>query len=150
MALGSFRTSASVSSVCCVFFISLYGAHVYIHIFVHTMEVCNKPIIIIINSSPPSAAYMRPWTSSALVQIMACRLSGAKPLPEPMLPYCYLDPWEQNAVKFEFKQKITFSSWICVWNYRLRNDGHFVMWYLTTSKHNKVHTISVICRVYCQ
>ena len=54
-----------------------------------------------VNSSPPSAAYMRQWTGSALVQIMACRLSGAKPLPEPMLPYCQLDPWEQTSVEFE-------------------------------------------------
>ena len=27
---------------------------------------------------------------SALVQVMACRLFGAKPLPEPMLAYCQL------------------------------------------------------------
>ena len=33
-----------------------------------------------LDSSPPSAAYMRQWTGSALVQIMACRLLGAKPL----------------------------------------------------------------------
>ena len=31
-------------------------------------------------SSPPSAAYMRQWTGSAFVQIMAYRLFGAKPL----------------------------------------------------------------------
>ena len=36
-------------------------------------------------SSPPSTAYMRRWTGSALVQVMACRLVGAKPLSEPML-----------------------------------------------------------------
>ena len=30
---------------------------------------------------------------------MACRLVGAKPLPEPMLTYCQLDPWEQTSVK---------------------------------------------------
>ena len=45
-----------------------------------------------VNSSPPSAAYMHQWTGSALVQVMACRLFGAKPLSEPMLPYCQLDP----------------------------------------------------------
>ena len=33
--------------------------------------------------APPSAAYMRQWTESALVQIMACRLLGAKPLFKP-------------------------------------------------------------------
>ena len=47
-------------------------------------------------TSPPSAAYMREWIGSALVQIMACHLFGAKPLPEPMLTYCQLDSWEQK------------------------------------------------------
>ena len=32
------------------------------------------------------------WTGSPLVQIMTCRLLGAKPLPEPMLTYSQLDP----------------------------------------------------------
>ena len=41
-----------------------------------------------INSSSPSAAYMRRWIGTALVQVMACRLFGAKPLPEPVLIYC--------------------------------------------------------------
>ena len=55
------------------------------------------------NSSPPSAAYTRQWIGSALVQIMACRLFGAKPLSEPMLGNCQLDPWEQNPVKIQSK-----------------------------------------------
>ena len=41
---------------------------------------------ISVNSSPPSAAYMRQWTGSALVQIMACRLFSAKPY----LSQCWL------------------------------------------------------------
>ena len=41
-----------------------------------------------VNSSPPSVAYMRQWIRSALVQIMASRLVGAKPLSEPMMEYC--------------------------------------------------------------
>ena len=36
-----------------------------------------------LNSSLP-AAYIRQWTGSALVQIMACRLFGAKPLSKPI------------------------------------------------------------------
>ena len=44
------------------------------------------------NSFPSSAAYVRHHTGSALVQIMACRLFDANPLPEPMLTYCKLDP----------------------------------------------------------
>ena len=31
---------------------------------------------------------------------MACHLAGAKPLSEPMLQYCYLDPWEQTLYIF--------------------------------------------------
>ena len=44
------------------------------------------------NSSHPSTAYVRQWTRSALIQIMACRLSGAKPLSKPMLCHDQLDP----------------------------------------------------------
>ena len=40
----------------------------------------------------PSAAYMHQWMRSALLQIMSCRLFGAKPLSQPMLGYCQLDP----------------------------------------------------------
>ena len=66
-----------------------------------------------VDLSPPSVAYMgqqysitlirywRQWTGSSLVQVMACHLFGAKPLPEPMQPYCQLDSWEQISVKFE-------------------------------------------------
>ena len=35
----------------------------------------------------------------SLVQIMACRLVGAKPLSEPMLEYFQLNPWEQTSGK---------------------------------------------------
>ena len=44
---------------------------------------------------------MHQLTGIALIRVMACRLFGAKPLPEPMLAYCQLDPWEQTSVKFE-------------------------------------------------
>ena len=42
-------------------------------------------------SPPPSAAYMHQGIGSALVQIMACCLFGAKPLSKPMLGYCQLE-----------------------------------------------------------
>ena len=42
------------------------------------------------NSSPPGAPYVFRWTGSALFQLMACRLDGAKPLSEPMLTNCQL------------------------------------------------------------
>ena len=62
------------------------------------------------NSSPPSATYMRQWIRSAWVQIMACRLFGAKPLSKPMLGYCQLDHWEQTSVTFFIKiENISFT-----------------------------------------
>ena len=45
-----------------------------------------------VNSSPPSAAYMRQWVGSPLAQIMAYPLFGTEPLSKPMLVYCHLDP----------------------------------------------------------
>ena len=48
----------------------------------------------------------------ALVQVMACCLLGARPLPESMLIYCLLGPFEQTSVKSESKWK-TFHSWKC-------------------------------------
>ena len=77
-----------------------------------------------LNSSSPSSTYMRQWTGAALVQVMACRLFGTKPLPEPMLTYCQLDPWEQNSLKFELKYE-TVHSQKCIWNCHLHNGGHF-------------------------
>ena len=42
------------------------------------------------------------WIGSALVQIMACRLFGAKPLSKPMLVYCQLD-----AIGINFTENLT-------------------------------------------
>ena len=81
--------------------------------------------VIIVNSSPPCATFMCWWTGPALFQVMACCLSGAKPLPESMLPYCQLDHWEQTSVKFKLKWK-NFHSSKFVWKCCLRNGGHFV------------------------
>ena len=44
------------------------------------------------NSSPTSAAYMRQWIGTALVQIMACHLFSAKPLSKSMLGYYQSEP----------------------------------------------------------
>ena len=51
----------------------------------------GSPVVklwVAFNSLRPSDAYMRQSTMPSLVQIMACRLVGAKPLSEPMLEYC--------------------------------------------------------------
>ena len=45
---------------------------------------------------------------------MACRLFCAKPLPEPILPYCHLDPKEDISVRFNSKFR-SFHSRKCTW-----------------------------------
>ena len=64
----------------------------------------------LLNSLRPSEAYMRRWTKQSLAQIMACCLFSVKPLSEPMLKNCQLDPMEQNSGKVlpQFKH---FHSW---------------------------------------
>ena len=37
-----------------------------------------------------------PIDKSALIQVMAWRRTGEKPLPDPMLTYCQLDPKDQT------------------------------------------------------
>ena len=70
-------------------FVSWFNIHWVFLFWVKLMDVSN----CVFNSSPPSAAYMRQETGSALVQVMACRLFGTKPLSEPLLTYYYqLDP----------------------------------------------------------
>ena len=73
--------------------ITFSKAFLWMKSFAACLKFCSKflpdgPI----NSSPPSATYIRHWTGSALVQIMACHLFGAKPLSKPVLGYCQLDP----------------------------------------------------------
>ena len=64
--------------------------------------VCNMSTLVVerVYSSPPSAAHMRHWIGSALVQIMACRLFDPKPWSKPMLTYCQFNPYEQTLVIF--------------------------------------------------
>ena len=45
---------------------------------------------------------------------MACRLFGAKPLPQPMLAFCQSDSWEQISQKFE-SEFCHFQSRKCIW-----------------------------------
>ena len=70
-----------------------------------------------------SAAYVRQRTGSALIQAKACRLFGAKPLPETLLTYCQSDSKEQTSVKLKYKN---FHYENAFEKSRLRNVGHFV------------------------
>ena len=62
---------------------------------------------------------MRQWTGSSLVQVMACCLFGAKPLPVLMLAYCQLDSWEHISVKFE-SEYYNFHSRKCNWKMKMQ------------------------------
>ena len=71
----------------------------------YILEIMNQSF----NSSPPSATYMCQWIGSALVQMMACRLFGAKPLSKPMLGYCQL-PHRNKVSEISIKiEKFSFT-----------------------------------------
>ena len=83
---------------------------------------------------------------SALVQILVCRLIGAKPLFEPVPEYCQLVHWEKTSVKFSSKS-IHFLSRKCIWKYHLRNGGHFVQGEMSCDKKIKenVSPLTLLC-----
>ena len=64
-----------------------------------------------------SEAYMCQWTRPSLVQIMACRVFGAKPLSEPIVYYCQLDlrkRLQSNCIQRKFKKillKMSSAKW---------------------------------------
>ena len=57
-------------------------------------------MMLIVTNSLRQRVPQRQWIGSALVQIMACRRNGAKPLSNPMQGYCQMDPKEQFLLKF--------------------------------------------------
>ena len=71
-------------------------------------------------------AYLRHHPGPSLVQLMACRLFGAKPLSETMLYCCQWNPYEQTSVKLFSKFK-HFHWRKRIWKCRLKNVGHFVL-----------------------
>ena len=86
---------------------------------------------------------------SSLVQIMACRLVGAKPLSEPILEYCWLDPLEQNSVKSRSQFK-RFDSRKRVWKC-LEDDDHIVSASMSRKKcFDNHYSLSSDCHSYRQ
>ena len=90
-------------------------------------RVCTT---INVNSSPHSAACMRRWIGSALLQIMVCRLFSTKPLSEQTFRYSQeFSPGPlvyRNKLKWNFNQNRKFYSRKCIWIYRRWNGSHFV------------------------
>ena len=80
-----------------------------------------------INTLRHGDAYLRRWTGLSLVQIMACCLFGAKPLPETKLEYCPFNPQVQkNTMEFQTRQNVYFLSIKLIWNVVCQNGSHFV------------------------
>ena len=90
------------------------------------INACNEYNGIPLARLQPNS--LRQHNMPIFVRKMACRLSGAKPLSEPMLPYCQLDPKEYNSVNFysTFKRmhlKMPSAKWrpFCLGLHVLRN-----------------------------
>ena len=95
---------ARTNSICCV--------NVYIH-YIKSTDARTH-----INSLRPSDAYMHQETKSSLVQIMAFRLFGTKPLSEPTVTYCQLDPkehisWNIIWLSDVFNQENAYENVVC-------------------------------------
>ena len=78
----------------------------FIQVNEHENGTCKISAILsqpqCINPHSPSTAYMCQWIRSALVQIMACRLFGAKPLSKPML---FIVNWTlRNKIGWNFNK----------------------------------------------
>ena len=70
---------------------------------------------------------MRQWTGSALVQKIACRLFGAKPIIKTNAGILPLDTKEQTYKLSEILIKYkTFHLRKYIWKYHLCIGGHFV------------------------
>ena len=82
-------------------FFSKYSI-IIMHSFPHLVcHVLHNEHFSILNSSPPSATYMRQWIGPTLIQIMACQPFGAKSLSKPMLGYCQL--FSESFTKMHLK-----------------------------------------------
>ena len=66
--------------------------HTLMHYWTFYMNKHVKHVLTSLNFALTYLPYMRQWIGSALVQIMACRLFGTKPLSKPMLGYCQFYP----------------------------------------------------------
>ena len=74
----------------------------FITVLLHECQAVSnhRQLRRLFNSLWPRGEYMPPWTRPSLVQIMACRLLGAKPLSEPMLTFSQFDHKEENSVEY--------------------------------------------------
>ena len=94
-------------------------------------DMCNWTLLLLtypphFNSSLPSVTYILQWIGLALVQIMVCRLFGAKPLSQPMLCNCQLDLWEYTSHSVESPSMVD-PQWD-IWYWGSKWNLHTVCW----------------------
>ena len=85
---------------------------------VHCRICATGLCVYVLNSLRPRDTYMHHQTRALLVQIMACCLFDTKPLSEPMLVYCEMEPWKhifsEMSIKLQHfslrKMKISFAN----------------------------------------
>ena len=85
---------------------------------------CLGPVISRVYSILPPKFHKNLWHLVSLNYVLGVQKSqglfGAKPLSEPMLNYCRLDPQEQTLIKSYFLSRK------CIWKYCQKNFGYFV------------------------
>ena len=109
----------------CYWWVRVFTAKCYIDDLIQKNRISIANVCFALKSSAPSAAYVRQWMRSALVETRACRLFGAKPLSKP----CWvIVNWTlRNKLQWNLNQNDkTFHSRKCIWKFRLSNGGHFV------------------------
>ena len=90
------------------------GTVMYFHVMTSSWLIYNTPFTlsflwVYIYILWTGHTYIRQWTRSSLIQVMAWHLFGAKPLPEPMLIY----QWNRNQNIIIFIHKIAFQYVAC-------------------------------------
>ena len=72
------------------------------------LELLDKVVawFDLFNAYPPCVAYMCQWIGSALVQIMACRLFGTRPLSKPILFFVNWTPRNKFQGNFNQNKKL--------------------------------------------
>ena len=108
--------------VCCIKYqVSLFNHSALSLVYIRIWATWLQPILvkrILIDSLGSTYSNMHQYNLPALVKIMVCRLPGAKPLSEPMLPYSQLDPKKHISVKFYLGFN-SFHSMKYTWIWRL-------------------------------
>ena len=91
------------------------GTVMHFHVMMSSWYISNTPFTssilwVDINILWTGHTYIRQWTRSSLIQVMAWHQIGAKPSPEPMLTY---RQWNRNQNSIIFIHKIAFQNVVC-------------------------------------